>query len=640
MEGIGQILGNARRSYEELVQVVHGTTVATNLILEHKGAVAGLLTTTGFRHLLEIGRHDIPRGANLFSWQKPKRPIPPDRIFEIDGLLDDVGNEKEPLDLAAVKIAARRLRAKGVAAVAICFLHSYANRDHEQRAREALLEEWPDVHVTISSEVLPTFREFERSMATILNAYVMPAVSSYVKTLEGRLQEENVAAPLLLMKSNGGVAGSGTIRREPVQTALSGPAAGVVGMCCFARLAGISDVIGVDIGGTSVDISLVKAGVPRMTLQGRVGDWPLTLPMVDINTIGAGGGAIARVSESGVLSVGPDSAGAQPGPVCYSRGGTEPTVTDAHATLGHLPSTLLNGAMTLDLRAARAAIDQKVARHLGMSVEDAARGILAVADNAIVGAIRLVSIERGHDPREFALVPFGGAGPLHGGALARLLGVKKLLLPPSPGVLSAIGLLVSSLRSDFQQTHFHRPDDTDLGGVASGFESLERAATRWFAEEGAPEDGRSVRRLLSMRYQGQGFELQVPYLCGALTADGMSKAVQQFHQLHESLYTFRQDEVPVEVVTLHVEATAALPPPTFKELPPSGAVAGALLRSQDVHFADGTRTTPIYDRAKLGAGAQVRGPALFTQLDTTILMLPGQIATIDGYGNMIVQECS
>lgn len=638
INGIRRTLELAGSEGSQLSQVVHGTTVATNLILESKGPKSALLTTRGFRHVLEIGRHDIPRGANLYSWQKPARPIRPELVFEIGGRLDKSGAEVEPLDLDAVRDAARRMRDQSVKAVAISFLHSYVSDAHEQAARNAFLEEWPEAVVTISSEVLPTFREFERTMATVLNAYVMPAVSTYVERLEGRLDGQGAVAPLLLMKSNGGVSSAQAISREPVQTALSGPAAGVVGMQLFARLAGYADVIGVDIGGTSADISLIKDGKPGMTVQGRIGDWPLTIPMVDINTIGAGGGSIARIGTSGGLAVGPDSAGAQPGPVCYRRGGTEPTVTDAHAVLGHLPTTLLKGEMELDVAGAREAIRERIAKPLGLSVEDAARGILALADNKMVGAIRVVSVERGFDPRDFALVPFGGAGPLHGGALARLLGMKTILLPPSPGVLSSIGLLSSNLRSDFQRTCIQEAATADLDLLGENFKALEIDAVAWFDGETVPSDGREMRRSINMRYVGQGFELKVGWDRNVDDKDALAKALIAFHELHETLYTFSQPEMPVEIVGVAVEAIGSLPQPEIKKLASAGDVEGAKVGEQLVHFAEGAAMAPIYDRASLGAGAQIAGPAIFQQLDTTIVMLPGQAARIDVYGNMIITE--
>ncbi len=507
MTGIEEALALGKLGPGALGHVFHGTTVATNLILEGKGAKAAFLTTSGFKHVLEIGRHDIPRKANMYSWIKPGRPVPPERIHEIPGRLDPDGSEIAPLDEAAVRAAARAIKADGADAIAICFLHAYADGRHERRAREILLEEMPDVPVSISSEVLPVFREYERSMATILNVYVMPAVSTYLGRLERRLEERRVPGRLLLMKSNGGVASADTMRREPVQTALSGPAAGVMGAVFVGELAGFKNLITIDIGGTSADICLIKNGEPRMTVEGRVGEWPLNLPMIDINTIGAGGGSIARVSAAGALTLGPESAGALPGPVCYGRGGSEPTVTDANLVLGRLTPALLDGRLSLDRPAAERAIDERVGRPLGLDRARAARGILSIIDNNMVGAIRVVSVERGHDPRDFVLLPFGGAGPLHGTALARLLGIKTILVPPSPGVLSAMGLLVANVKSEFARTSLQRPPRYDLAGMARIFGELQAQAEAWLAHERIPAEQRSVRWQASLRYLHQGFEL-------------------------------------------------------------------------------------------------------------------------------------
>jgi N-methylhydantoinase A len=638
IDGMEAALAAAGLSADAVGQVIHGTTVATNMILEGKGAECALLTTRGFKHVLEIGRHDIPRKSNMYSWVKPKRPVKPQHILEIAGRIDHTGAELEPLDEAAVRGAARTLRDAGIDAIAVCFIHAYADPAHERRARELILAEHARAMVALSAEVLPVFREYERSMTTILNVYVMPRVASYVAKLEERLAARGIAAPLLLMKSSGGVTGAETIRREPVQTALSGPAAGALGAAFVGVAAGFKDVISIDIGGTSADICLIKGGEPGVTVEGRVGDWPLPLPMLDIHTIGAGGGSIAAVSDSGGLTVGPRSAGAVPGPVAYSKGGTEPTVTDAHLALGRLPPYLLEGGLALDRPGAIAAIRTRIAEPLGLDVSAAARGILAVVDNNMVGAIRVVSVERGYDPRDFALVPFGGAGPLHGGALARLLGIKTLVVPPAPGVLSALGLLVSNLKSDYSRTFLQRPPDYDLAGIARVFAELEAEAQNWLAREGTPPEDRTIQRQASMRYVHQGFELMVPWPSGAVDGSALKDALENFHRLHERLYTFASEDTPVEIVTLRVSAIGRLPVPTLPRLPVGRGVAAAVIGRQDVDF-DGTPVDcPVYDRSRLGSGDRIAGPAILRQLDTTTVLLPGQDGEVDSVGNLIVRE--
>ncbi|MFL5280690.1 MAG: hydantoinase/oxoprolinase family protein [Rhodopila sp.] len=471
-----------------------------------------------------------------------------------------------------------------------------------------------------------------------LNVYVMPAVASYVGRLEQRLAEQSIAAPLLLMKSSGGVTSARSVRRTPVETALSGPAAGVVGMNFIGASAGFRNLIGIDIGGTSADISLIDGGQPTMTTAGRIGDWPIGRPMLDITTIGAGGGSIARVSAAGALTVGPESAGAAPGPVCYGNGCTEPTVTDAHLVLGHLPPHLLGGTFRLNPNAARDAIARRIAEPLGMDVEAAARGILAIADHNMTGAIRVVSVERGYDPRDLVLVPFGGAGPLHGGSLARLMGIGTILVPPAPGVLSALGLLVSNLRAEFTRTCLQRPGQANLAQLAETFARLEDEARGWLRDEAVPSDAGNVTWHASMRYQHQGFELVVPWAGTRVDADTVAASIDRFHRLHERLYTFAQEDTPIEIVTLRVDAQGTFPPPGLPALPDGGRPGDAITGELSVAFADGRQRAPVYDRTRLGAGDRIAGPAVLTQLDATTLLLPGQTGEVHQLGSLIIRE--
>lgn len=635
MNGIALVTEQADLPATALGQVFHGTTVFTNLILESKGAEVGLLTTAGFRHVLEIGRQDIPRRVNLFSWVKLKRPVPADRIFEVTERTGSDGAVLTPLEAETVRTAARTLRDRGINAIAACFLHSFANPAHEQQTRSLILEEHPEALVSLSSDVLPLVREYERSMATVLNVYVMPAVSRYVARLEERLQEEQVTAPLLIMKSNGGVVSAPEVRTAPAYTALSGPAAGVVGAGFIGESAGYKNVIGIDIGGTSADISLIKGGQFQLSESGQIGEWPLALPMIDINTVGTGGGSIARVAETGALTVGPQSAGAAPGPACYGNGGENATVTDAHLVLGRLPASLLGGSMGLDVTAARKAVELNVARPLGLSIEDAAKGILAISNNDMVGAIRVISVERGEDPRGFALIPFGGAGPLHGSEMARLLGMKTIVVPPSPGVLSAMGLLVSTLRADYAQTCVESPP-YDTARIAALFDRLNAQADEWFARENAPLASRRKSRAASIRYKHQGFELTVEWPGDKVDEASTAEAVEHFHQLHEQLYTFAQRDTVVEIVNLRVSAVCDLARPRLVELASGGSLAEALTDRHPVWFDEGPVPTPVYDRAKLAAGVKIDGPAILTQLDATTVILPGESAVVDRYGNVKV----
>ncbi len=635
-EGIAAALQRIGRDSTDVGRVLHGTTIATNLILEGKGAATALLTSAGFKYVLEIGRQDVPRRASLFAWIKPKRPVPPERIFEVRGRIGPDGREIAPLAEADVRAAARAIKSLGIGAVAVVLLHSYANAEHERRALAILRAELPAAVISLSSSVLPVFREYERSMTTLLNASVMPVVSGYLARLEGRLGATGIAAPLLIMKSNGGVTSTRAVRRAPIETALSGPAAGAVAAGYVGSGCGRSRLIAIDIGGTSADITLIEDGRPRLTTRGRVGDWPVGLPMVDIVTIGAGGGSLARVSEDGALSVGPASAGAVPGPACYPNGGSEPTVTDAHLVLGHLPPYLLGGSFALDVAAARRAIAERIAAPLRMHLEAAARGILAIVDSNMAGAMRIACVEQGHDPRDFSLLAFGGAGPLHGGALARLLGMSTLIVPPGPGVLSALGLLLCDLKAEFARTCLQKAGAFDYRGIAHTFAELEAEARAFLDAEGVPEAARRLSAHASLRYRHQGFELFVPWAGNTITEQSTQATVAAFHRQHERLYTFAQEDTPVEIVTLRVDALGLLPPPARRELPAAGRLADARIGTQSVAFEEGRSEAAIYARERLGQGARVDGPAIITELDATTLLREGQTGIVDRYGNLIV----
>ena len=632
--GIDKALRLAGVDPAALRHVLHGTTTATNAILESKGAPTGLLTTAGFRDVLEIGRHDIPRRANMFAWVKPRRPVSPELIFEIGGRVAVDGAELEPLDEAAVRTAARRLREAGVDSVAICFLHGYANAEHERRAGTLLLAEHPRCAVSLSSEVLPVFREFERSMGTVLNAYVQPLVGRYVGRLAERLRGRGVTAPLSIMKSNGGVIGADVVQTQAIHTALSGPAAGVIGARRIGEAAGFADLISVDVGGTSADVCLIRGGEAEVTVEGRIGSWPLHVPMIDIHTIGAGGGSIARVTADGTLTVGPESAGAQPGPVCYGAGGEEPTVTDAHLVLGRIPAHLLGGEIALDADRARRAIEERVARPLALPLEAAAQGILDIVNNNMVGALRLVSVERGYDPRDFALVPFGGAGPLHGADLAALLGMRTIVVPRHPGVLSTFGLLGTEVRNDYARTSLQKPPDYDLAAVGAVYAELERQAQAWLAAEAVPPNARRVTRLADLRYRHQGFELTVPWPERGLAIEPL---LARFHERHRQLYTYALPEAPVEIVTLRVAAAGRVRRFRIPSLERRGP-ARARPSHRRVFFAGaGWKTCPCVERDQLGAGAVVTGPAIVEQLDATTVIPPGQRATVDRAGDLVIR---
>ena len=635
MAGIDRALRLAGIEAAALRHVLHGTTTATNAILEGKGAAIGLLTTAGFRDVLEIGRHDIPRRANMFAWVKPARPVAPELIFEIGGRVTVDGAELEPLDEEAVRAAARRLRAAGVDSIAVCFLHSYANSAHERRARALLLEEHPGGAVSLSSEVLPVFREFERSMGTVLNAYVQPLVGRYVARLVGELRPRGIRAPLSIMKSNGGVIGADVVRTQAIHTALSGPAAGVIGARRIGEAAGFDDLISVDVGGTSADVCLVRGGEAEVTTEGRVGAWPLHVPMIDIHTIGAGGGSIARVTEDGTLTVGPESAGAQPGPVCYGAGGEEPTVTDAHLVLGRIPSHLLGGEIPLDVERARRAIEEHVARPLGLPLAAAAQGILDIVNNNMVGALRLVSVERGYDPRDFVLVPFGGAGPLHGADLAALLGMRTVVVPRHPGVLSTFGLLGTEVRNDYARTSLQKPPDYDLGAVARRVRRS-RGPGAGLAGRGGGGPGRAPAH---------------PHGRPPLSPPGL-RAHRAVARARRSTWTrSSRASTPAIVSSTRTRSPTRRSRSSRCGWPRPGASGAsrcppcpAAARRRRVRRAGAStsraRAGPRARASTASAwavGAVVTGPAIVEQLDTTTVIPPGHRARVDRVGNLVIQ---
>jgi N-methylhydantoinase A len=637
--GISRILNESGVTHSQVRRLFHGTTIATNAILEGKGTPVGVLVSEGFKYVLEIGRHSMARLANPHVWVKPERPVPPERILEIPERTAFDGDIINALDEDAVRAAASRFRDEGIESIAVSLTHSYANSAHELRVRELVLEEFPEAHLSLSSEVLPVFREYERTITTVLNAYVMPRVSYYIENLDRDLRELGVEAPLLIMKSNGGVIGSETATRQPVYTGLSGPAAGVMSAIDVARNAGIEDCISFDMGGTSTDVSLVNRRTPAITLSGELGDWPVQLPMLDIATIGAGGGSIAWLTAAGNLNVGPRSAGAAPGPVCYGLGGAEPTVTDANLVLGRIGDAIAGGALTLNVEAARAAIQDKIAAPLGLDLYRAASGILQIVNYHMMGAIRNVSVERGYDPRRFALVAFGGAGPMHAVSVARLLDMSTVIAPPNPGVSSAYGLLVTDFKNDYARTSLQKPSDYDLVDMEDTYRQLEREATGWLDSEAVAPDRRQLARSADLRYAHQGSEVTVDLEGKSVDSTALEAAFQRFHQEHHRLFGFSLDQ-PVEIVTLRVTARGEVEPVAMAPiLGQSIDPAGALVGQRSVYFDDGAGflPCPIYHRALLAPGSEIEGPAILENLDSTVIVEPGWSARVDDYGNCIIQ---
>lgn len=639
-DGVDRILAEAGIQGTDLGLVLHGSTVATNAVLESKWVRTGMLVTDGFKYVLEIGRAEVPRKENLYAWVKPTRPVPPRLIVEVPERVRVDGTVERAMDEACCREAARALGALGVQSVAIVFLHGYANPAHEQRAAAIVRDVLPDVEIAISSEVLPVFREYERSVATALNAGVQPTVGRYISSLREGLATRGIDAPLLIMKSNGGVFTPQQAARQSIEMALSGPAAGAQGAAAVCARADLHDIISIDVGGTSADVCLIRDATPSITTEGEIAGFPLSLPMVDIHTIGAGGGSIARVAPFGGLGVGPQSAGADPGPACYGKGGLDATVTDANLVLGRIPPHLLDGRIPIDAECARTAIDTHVAKPLGISIIEAARGIVALVNNNMVGALKVVSVERGYDPADFTLCALGGAGPVHAGELMDLLGAARVLVPRYPGILCAIGLLTTDQRYDFVRTCVQRAGRFDQEQIAKTFNALAGdAQARLDAERVAPAH-RRLRRAADLRYERQGVELSVPFTAERIDDASLATLVSAFHDTHERLYTFADREAPVELINLRIEATGVIPHP---DVPTIGHVAHGT--SAEAHaerplvLSDGNAVNvPVYRRESLQAGHRIVGPAVVDQLDTTTVIYASHRASTDEQGNLIIER--
>ena len=639
LTGLKEVLADNSVLASQVKHVFHGTTIATNAILENKGSPVGLVVPEGFKFVLEIGRHGTPRLVNPQSWVKPDRPVRPRNIVEVAERAGFNGEVLIPLDEDAVRAAAKKFRADEITSIAVSFLHSYSNPDHENRAKELILEEYPDAQVSISSEVLAVFREYERTMTTVLNAYVMPRVSSYIGNLESSLRANAVDSSFSIMKSNGGMIGADIAIRQPVHTALSGPAAGVMATLQIAENTGVRNSISFDMGGTSTDVSLMRNGSPTLNLSGRLGTWPIQLPMLDIATIGCGGGSIANVSPYGSLTVGPASAGSVPGPVCYGKGGTAPTVTDANLVLGRINNQIAGGSLPLHADDSAKVIKETIATPLDMDLHAAASGILSIANNTMVGAIRNVSVERGHDPQEFALVAYGGAGPMHAIDVANLLGINRVVAPLYPGIASAYGLLVAELKNDYARTSLQTPPDYDPEGMERVYGEMESEGTAWLREEGVPEIQHVFNRWADLRYTHQGSEVTVSFDGSQVTGETIGGAIQEFHNHHEQLYGFALDQ-PVEIVTLRVSASGDVGSVDMPERP-GGLVSPeqAIASRRQVFFDESGGFVPcnIYDRDRLAPGSSINGPAILEGMDSTVLINPGWTGQIDKYGNCIME---
>jgi len=643
MTGVAKVLEHMGSEAVALTTVSHGTTVATNALLQEDFTGLGFITTDGFRHVLEIARQSVPEGyGNSYFWVKPERIVPLHLVQEVPERIDASGDVVREFDEGAAAAAARWYREQGINSVAVCFLNAYVNPAHEQRMRTELNAEHPACAVSISSDVLREYREYERSVTTLVDAFVKPKVSSYIAGIKARLDDVSTRTPpFYVMKSNGGVMSAEEVGGQPITTILSGPAAGVLGAAMVAQQASFDDVLTLDAGGTSTDVSVVRRGEPTMTTEGSVGRWPVKVPMVDVVTVGTGGGSIAWVARDGGLKVGPRSAGADPGPLCYGRGGTEPTATDAHLALGRIPPALLGGELALDTEAARAGLEQ-LGERVELDVERCAAGVLEIAAWNQANAIRQVTVRRGLDVRDFAMIAFGGSGPLQACRLIDVLGLEAAIVPLNPGNLSAFGLLTVDVRNDYVQTFVRRHDDVGEAELAAVFASLEERATAALSGEGFITKDHLLARSADLRYYGQAFEVRVAAPTGRVDAGFSAEVRARFHDEHERLYgyCYRDDDSQgVEWVNLRVAGIGPITRPEVEELPAGdGDVARALTGTRPVYF-DGTwHEAGLYERTRLGAGDVVRGPAVIEEFGSTLPLAPHFTGRVDERANLVVRR--
>lgn len=637
--GVVEGLANVGEKLEAVSFLGHGTTVATNALIEMRGVKTGLITTDGFRDLLEIGRQKRPSLYDMNA-EKPEPLVTRDLRMEIPERLRPDGSVEVPLDEEAVRAALRKMSADDVKAIAICLIYGFLNTEHESRVLEIVAEELPGIFVSASHNVAPEFREYERMSTTVVNAYLGPIMQRYIRKLDMRLRDLGLKIDPQLTQSNGGVIGFETAAALPVRTVLSGPSTGVVAAQAIARMSGFPNVITFDVGGTSSDVALLQDGHCGLTGEAMVHGYPIKAPMLDIHTVGAGGGSIAEVDSGELLKVGPRSAGADPGPVCYGRGNTEPTVTDANIVLQTLnPVEILGGRMKVRRDLAVEAV-QRLADRLGLDVMETAQGIISVVTANMAKAIRVISVQRGYDPRDYALMAFGGAGPLHAARLAQLLDMKHVIVPLTPGTLCALGLLLTDLRADFAISRVAPLDRNAIAGLEAGFASLEAQADDWFDHDDIASERRLLTRSADLRYLGQNYELTVSVPAGAISAKTLDHLRVEFERAHQQRFGFVADGEAVQLVTIRVQATGLVKKAEFREFSANDENAqAAIVDHRQVYMPEsgGFVDTPVYSRDLLKAGNAFEGPAIIEQMDATTVVLPGMTAKVDGYLNIILE---
>jgi N-methylhydantoinase A len=638
LNGIHKIADLAKVDPNSFGLILHGTTVATNAVLEGKGALVGLITTTGFEQILHVARSQTP--GPLAGWiimEKPEPMAPLELTRGVSARMSAKGKELTVLDEEEVRRHVKSLHDQNIEALTVALINSFANPAHEQRIKQITEEMYPDLPITISTDILPEFREYERALTTVMNSYVRPKMSNYLTGMEQRLTEANLAPTVNIVRSDGGVMSLQAAKDKPVNSLLSGPSGGAVAASYVGHLCGYSNVLSFDMGGTSTDVTVSFDGRPTVARETRIGYYPIKVRSVDVRTVGAGGGSIAYVPLTGALRVGPQSAGADPGPACYGQGGEEPTVTDANVVLGYLPPNLLGGEMSLNEDLARRAV-QKIADAMGIGLYEAARGIIDIANENMFGALRLVTVQRGLDPRDFCLVAFGGAGPLHANDLARLTSSWPVLIPPTPGVLSALGFLHSDIRNEFSQTLIQTLDKIDHSRIKGALLSLDARAREWLTAEGIPSDRQRVDYEVDVRYYRQGYEFPIPVDPSRFdTQVGIEKLVADFKEVHERNYGFNIDSL-IEIVNIRAIGIGAVRKVELPRFDSDGTDPGhAQIEQHKIHYQGQFRDAPIYARLKLRPGNIVRGPAVVTQTDTTTVIFPHHYGQVDPYLNILIR---
>lgn len=638
MNGTKEILELYNISARDVNYFGHGTTVATNIIIERKGAKTALLTTRGFRDILEIGRQTRPSLYNLFE-EKPETLVKRSLRRELNERVRSDGSVAKAIEPKEIIAALEKIKQEGVESLAVCFLFSFLNSENEKAVEDCIKQVWPEVYYSLSSAILPEFREFERLSTTVINSYLGPKMKIYIDNMQERVKEVGVTVEPYITQSNGGVMSISSTVETPVQTALSGPSAGVVGAIYVAESAGFKNIITYDMGGTSTDVSLVNNGTAEYTTKRKVCGLPSGVPMIDVHAVGAGGGSIARVDSAGALKVGPESAGSVPGPACYGLGGDNPVVTDANLVLGRInPKHFLGGRMQIKAKYAEKAIREKVAGKLGMSVEEAAQGIIRVVNSNMSRAIRVITVERGYNPSDFTLVAYGGAGPLHAVHLAQDMGIKTVLIPSAPGVLCAFGLLTADIKKSYVKTWLSKYDEAGPELLNSIFKPLIKQGNAWLASENVPEANRKFNNIVEMRYIGQNYELQVSVRSGAISQSDFEELKTKFFKEHEKNYGYFNPTAPVQFVNFRTEAIGIVAKPNLATIEKmTDNIKKALIETREVYFAEtGTIDCPVYDRYKIGQIDRVQGPCIIEQMDSTTVIPPNTHFKVDCYGNIIV----